>query len=710
LLGITSLRQENIVGNSFKIILSSIAIILFLLIATICILPFVIDPNDFKPEIAAAVKDKTGRDLTLDGDIKLSLFPWIGISTGKIALSNASGFQDKPFATIEESHVKMLLLPLLSKKVEASRIVFKGLVLNLAKDAQGNSNWADLGGTDDAQAAAANATVIGKSDQPSALAAAAIGGIAIENAQINWNDLNAGQHIQITDLNLNTDKFTVGQPVGIAVSLNAINTKSAAIHAIKLNTELSVNQHLDIFTLSHSELQLTTSGDNIPGKSLSMNLNIADMAVNISLQTAKINGFQLKTGDMILSADLTGTRLIEQPSIQGTVTIAQFSPVKVLQQLAIDLPLMQDATALNKLSGHFDVSASTDSMTLQNLVMSLDDSQFKGSVTIKDFSQPAIHFLVGIDTLDVERYLPPAKPSSKSLASPSVLLAVGAGVVPVSTFRKLDVEGTLTLDKLKVNGLFMQDIHLNMNTKNGLLSTKQSIKRFYQGSYVGDLRYDVRGDTSVLAVNEKVDHLQLEPLLKDYKDEAKMSGIVDASARLNAQGSQSNELIATLNGQLSFLVKDSVIKGFNLQKMIDTGKSLIKGSALPADFKHDQTLFSGISGTATIVNGLIQNNDLLAKSSKLHIDGKGSLNLNSEVLDYKLDAKLLNSDVTAAEPEQVKAGAVINVTGTLDQPTYTLDIASLLTDKNKAKIEKLIDKLDKKLGPGVGDLLKNFLK
>src|ERR1035437_3020123 len=130
-----------------------------LLIAAICILPFVIDPNDFKAEIAAAVKNKIGRDLVLEGELKLSLFPWVGISTGKIALSNAPGFQEQPFATIEESNIKVLLVPLLSKKVEVSRIVLQGLVINLAKNKQDLSNWDDLTGIDDTKTAAPAATV-----------------------------------------------------------------------------------------------------------------------------------------------------------------------------------------------------------------------------------------------------------------------------------------------------------------------------------------------------------------------------------------------------------------------------------------------------------------------------------------------------------------------------------------------------------------------
>jgi AsmA protein len=696
------------VGKPFKIILSTIAALVLLLIAAVCILPFAIDPNDFKPEIAAAVKDKIGRELRLNGELKLSLFPWIGISTGKISLSNALGFQDQPFATIEEGNIKVLLLPLLSKEIKVSRIILKGLSLNLARNKQGITNWGDL--TDSGQMQSAPTVNVGKQSLPAtptaALAAFTVGGIAIENARINWDDLESEKHIEIKDLNLNTEKFTFDEPVGITVSLIALDTKSKTTQAIKLNTKLSINEQLDTFVLRDSYCQVTTSGETVPGKSLMTTLTIADLALNMGQQTAKIQGLQIKSGDVTLSAEMTSTFIKDKPSIQGSVAIAAFSPAKVMQYLSIAVPAMQDAKALSKLSINFDLAATADSADLQNLVISLDDSQIKGSVGIKDFALPAISFNLDVDALDVDRYLPPADKSSKPIASPAVLLATGISVLPVETLRKLNVDGTVSLGRLKVNGLAMQDIHINLNTKNGVITTQQSVKHFYQGSYVGNLSMDTQGDKSTLAVNEKIDHVQIEPLLKDYKGEARMSGIVNASTQLHGRGHKTDELKATLNGQLSFLFKDGVIKGFNLQKIIDEGKALIKEPALPKEYKNDQTLFSEMSGTATITNGLIQNNDLVAKSSKLRADGKGNLNLNSEALDYKIDAKLL----TATEPEQVKGAMAINITGTLSKPSYTIDIASLLTDKNKAKIDKLINKLDKKLGPGLGNLLKGILK
>jgi len=303
-----------------------------------------------------------------------------------------------------------------------------------------------------------------------------------------------------------------------------------------------------------------------------------------------------------------------------------------------------------------------------------------------------------------------------------VALAAGASALPVETLRKLNLDGQLALGKLKINGLAMQDIQLNLSAKNGIIKTQQSAKAFYQGSYNGNLSIDLTNKKPALTLNEKISHVQVEPLLKDFKGEARMGGVVDASAQLQGQGSNAGELKSSLNGDLSFLFKDSVVKGFNLQKMIDHAKALIKEPALPANNKNDQTLFSEITGTATLSNGMIQNNDLAATASRIHINGKGNADLNTEKLDYKLNARLIKAKATATEPEQIHDTPItITVAGTFTQPTYTLDVAALLTEKNKAKIEKFVeknqekidklaDKIDKKLGPGVGDLLKGLFK
>src|SRR5262245_9899370 len=71
-----------------------------------------VDPNDYKDRVAAAVEAKTGRKLTLSGDLKLSVFPWLALETGEAKLGNAAGFGPGPFVTLEGADVGVKLFPL----------------------------------------------------------------------------------------------------------------------------------------------------------------------------------------------------------------------------------------------------------------------------------------------------------------------------------------------------------------------------------------------------------------------------------------------------------------------------------------------------------------------------------------------------------------------------------------------------------------------
>ncbi|WAK02172.1 AsmA family protein [Methylobacter sp. YRD-M1] len=701
-------------GKSLKIILSILAALILLLIVIISALFIFIDPNDFKPEIQAAVKDRIGRELTLEGDLNLSIFPWLGISTGKMTLSNAEGFQTKPFAEIQESDINVKLLPLLSKEIEVDRIVLKGLTVNLAKNKQGVNNWHDLIGTKPEPSPAPGSVTQEARPTEKAQTLLSIGGITLENAFIDWDNQKSGKHLEIKDVNLGTDKIVFDEPFAVDLALTIVNAQAKLTESIKLTADLTVNEKLDNFQLTGVNLQSTTAGEKVPGKSLKSALTAANVLLNMAKQDLKISTLRVESGDLKIAADITGTRIKDQPSFQGPVAVEQFNPVLVMKQLEITPPVMRDANALTRLAMNFNLQATDDAANLQDLLIKLDDTTINGSASVDNFSQPAIAFNLTADALDADRYLTPEKEAdknSKPIASPAVTTAAAASLLPVETLRKLNANGELTLHEMKINNLNMQDIHLKLSAKNGIVTTQQSVNQFYQGNYSGNMNMDVRNKLPVLAVNEKISHVQVEPLLKDYKGEAKMSGVVNMSAQLQAQGNNKDEIKSSLNGQLNFLFKDSVILGFNLQKIIDNSKALIKGAPLPADSKNDQTLFSEMTGTATINNGVLSNNDLVAYSSKLRVNGKGSANLNTDALNYKIKATLLKSpDADGQQAE--KMTVAVNFGGTLSKPSYTVDPSSLLTEENKAKIEekkqKLLDKLDKKLGPGTSDLLKRI--
>src|SRR5690606_21022902 len=113
-----------------KIFGITLAALVALLIVAVAVVATVFDPNDYKDEVAALVESRTGRSLALDGDLELSYFPWLAVTTRNVTLGNAPGFGPEPFASIERAAVRVKLMPLFERRVEVGTIELDGLVLN----------------------------------------------------------------------------------------------------------------------------------------------------------------------------------------------------------------------------------------------------------------------------------------------------------------------------------------------------------------------------------------------------------------------------------------------------------------------------------------------------------------------------------------------------------------------------------------------------
>jgi len=680
---------------------------------------FLIDPNNYKSEIVAAVKEKTGRELNLTGELKLSVLPWLGISTGQMSLSNTTGFQDKNFATLDASEIKLNLLPLLTRKIDVSRIVLKGLVLNLEENSEGKHNWDSFTSINTTQQAA---PVINNNEEQIAvnsLAVLAVGGIAIENAQINWRDQATDKSLLFNDINLKVDSFAFDKPV--ALNLTGLVTKpdSAYKAAIQFSSQFIVSEKLEAFILNNSELQATINIENT-AKPIVATLAVTNMLLDKPAQSLKASGVKLVADDIVVSTDLSGTYLDDHYALQGPVIMSSFNPRELMARLGIKVPDLSDKQALTESSLQFNLSATDKTLELQELSLSIDNSKIKGSARLLSFVKPAIDIKLTADRLDVDRYLLPVKNQATSkLLSPAVVMALATYTLPADLLSKLSVDGQLGLASLKLNGLTLNDYQLNLNTSKGLINAQQSAKGFYQGAYSSNLSVDMRNSKALLALDEKITHVNVESLLKDSKSKFQMTGMVDASWQLKGQGQTIDELKSSVNGDIHFLFKDTEIKGFNLQAMLDRAHVSSDGIDA-AQVNHDLTRFSSLSGNSVLAKGIIHTNDLVATTATLHIKGKGSVDLNSEQLDYKLQAQLIKAAATSTSAAQFYDTPIsMVVTGSLSQPNYALDVSALLTEKNKAKIaafvdknkekiDSIVNKIDQKIGPGVGDLLKGL--
>lgn len=187
------------------------------------------DPNQYKPYIVQAVKERTQRTLRLEGNIGLSFWPNIGARVGRTSLSERAS--DREFAGVDEVRVALKLIPLLSRKAVVDTIRIKGLRVNVVKTTDGKLNVDDLVGPPPVKEAPAR-----KGAGPDF--GVDIAGLDIENATIAYADQAAGTKVTLSKVNLKTGRIAPGVPGRIELSLNARGDKPVLDLEAALKTRL----------------------------------------------------------------------------------------------------------------------------------------------------------------------------------------------------------------------------------------------------------------------------------------------------------------------------------------------------------------------------------------------------------------------------------------------------------------------------------------
>ena len=128
-------------SQPYKIVLIALGVLVTILIAGASYLSTLISPDKLTQRLIAEVRDATGRDLAIAGPVSLHFFPTIAVSAEQLSFSNASWSQQSQMASLEKVALEISLMPLLSRRIEVSRVELSGLHLHLETNAKGEGNW-----------------------------------------------------------------------------------------------------------------------------------------------------------------------------------------------------------------------------------------------------------------------------------------------------------------------------------------------------------------------------------------------------------------------------------------------------------------------------------------------------------------------------------------------------------------------------------------
>lgn len=119
-----------------KKILVILLILILVVVISIASLIVFVDPNNFRGFISNTIKDKTGYELTIEGDLRWHIWPQVSILTDSVKLSDHGA--QKPILTADNMRLDVELMPLFSKKLEIKNVFIKSAMINITDESKGD--------------------------------------------------------------------------------------------------------------------------------------------------------------------------------------------------------------------------------------------------------------------------------------------------------------------------------------------------------------------------------------------------------------------------------------------------------------------------------------------------------------------------------------------------------------------------------------------
>jgi len=624
-------------GKFIKFFLGILGGLAILAIAAVVIVPKVVDIQKYKPLLLQKVSEATGLQVSLGGDLHLSLFPWVGVSFQDLHLGNPAGFGDEDFVAVKsfEAHVK--LIPLLSKEIQINSFIVNEPSIFLLKRKDGHANWEALSKSR-TKSQQSSDTVTRKESTEPLLKSIEIDDFVISNGRLKFVDQQQKTQEEVTGLTLKLTDVSLVRPVSLNFS-GVINEKPFAVTG----------------TVGPVGVQ---PGNGI----LPFDLHISAL----DQLTAKIKGQLDNPADNL--------------SYNVSCSTESFSPRKLLAALQIPLPVATgDPAALETMALDVTVAGTKKNLAVTDGHLNLDSSKLAFSTNIKSFVPLNLTFDGKLDSIDFDRYLPSTPEGTAGEGSTAGKgekgqPATGTDYAPL---RKIAIDSKVAVGKMKVKGGTLSNVQMHLVAKKGVFEFNPFAMELYGGNVASTATVNVQGPTPVTKLEARTTNVQVGPLLRDFTGKNVIEGNLVSNVALAMNGDTAMAVKKSLNGKGELLFTDGAIVGIDLAGMVRNVQASFGLAA--ATTEKPRTDFAELRVPFTIVNGQVNTPGTTMQSPLLRVSAAGDADLVTEKLNMKVEPRFVATLKGQGDTTERRGLMVpVLVRGTFSNPQFAPDLTALL--------------------------------
>ncbi len=619
-------------GKLIKYFLLFVGGLFVLGLIAVFVVPKFIDVQKYKPVLIEKIAAATGRPVSLGGDLHVSVFPWVGVSFSDFRLGNPEGFEGKDFIVMNSFEVHVKVMPLLKKEILIDSFVIDGPELYLERDKDGRANWEGLGRGGEKSVAQKESTP--KAEQDGfGLKSIVVGEFSIINGTVRLVDKQQGTKNDISALNLQLKDVNLERPIELICSA-LVDGKAVGVNG-----------------------QLGPLGPQ-PGQG-TLPLDITFTA--LEQIEARIKG----------KLENPATDL----SYAFTLDVAKFSPRKVFEGLGMEFPIStNDPKAIEAVELSMMLQGGVKSVAVTDGKIVLDNSNVDFSVNAKSFSPLQLAFDGSLDSIDLDRYLPPGQ---EQATGPSAASKGEPQKTDYEPLRKLALDAKFSVGELRVKGGNVQKMVAHLTANKGIIKIEPFSMDLYGGNVSSIATVNVQSKAPASSVNVKVKNVQVGPLLKDFAKKDVLDGTLVSTIALSTKGDTPEAIKRTLNGKGELLFTDGAIIGVDLAGMVRNAKASFGLGERTVE--KPRTDFAELRAPFTLKNGLFNTPGTALQSPLMRVNVEGTANLVNEALDMKVNPKFVATLKGQGDTAERKGVMIpVLVTGTFSSPKFSPDLAALL--------------------------------
>lgn len=628
-----------------------ILVAVVLLIAAVVALPFLLPTSVYKEQIIEQTRLATGRALAIDGDLRLSFWPALGVEVEKVRFANAAGAAEADMATMDKLVVGAELWPLLGGALKVTEIRLVNPAINLEIDEKGRGNWLF-----EPQAGSPGAAAPAETTPASTSSADfSFRDVTLSSGTLTYRDKRSGTSQRVEAINANVKLPSLDQPMQFDGGLTW-NKEAITATAIIANPRA-------LSTGGKSALTSTIKGD-------------------------------------VLNAAFDGEVDAATGTTTGKVDFSTASARRLSSWAGVALPQVKGFGPM-KLKGVVEASASR--VAFRDARLSLDGMNGSGNLALDTSrARPYVKGNFTLDRLDLNPYMGGGG-GAGGAQSAGGMGKWSDAPIDVSALRLVDADFDFAVNALAAGGLKIGRSALSIALSGGKMRANLKELALYGGNGRGTISLDGAGAVPTLGLDLSVSGVNAEPFLTDLAGFNRLEGSGSIVAKVVASGKSQRAWMKSMGGSARIQFVDGAIKGVNLAEIARTIQSALTGSAVGGAAKTD---FAELSGSFAIRGGVAANKDLKLLNPFVRLNGAGIIDIGEQTLDYRVEPKAVSSIKGQGGQGNLSGiGIPFRIKGPWSNPSYSPDLSGLLPDALDSIIkgDNPLDKL--KEGGGLGDIL-----